>query len=200
MCTKTNMKEEETVDTMDTVVEETRSDILVKQHRKLNFSSKGEFRFYGQDIPVPQARFWKSPILIIQYAIVLVAVSSRHLWILQGILGVWALGIAHVVYAWICYIIRDPQLIAAISSMRWYFGFAMRQAEKTVTGGRGRRMVEGGFLAWRGTATSFTKWYYRQRSQNVNRQMILQHQRNMERLKQWQITGSIKVPAFNIKA
>ena len=161
MCTKTIVKESETADTMDSVVDETQYD--VKQKRELNFNSKDDFRFYGQDISVPQSRFWKSPILIIQYAIVLIAVASRHLWMLQGILGVWALGIATVIYAWMCYIVRDPQLLAALSSMRWYFGFAMKQAEKTVSGGRGRRMVEGGVLAWRGTATSFTKWYFRHR-------------------------------------
>lgn len=173
--------EAETAATMDTAVDDKHVEFMSRAHEP--DATPEEFRFYGQDIPIEQTKFWKRPLLILQYAIILSSIVSRQLWILQGILGVWGLAIATVVYAWICYIIRDPQLLAAISSMRWYFGFAVRQAEATVQGGTGRRMVEGGVLAWRGTATSFLKWFLRQRSENVNRQMVQQHETNMERFK-----------------
>lgn len=177
---------EETVATMDSTIADEKQIEFQLRNKPHQDDLPKNFRFYGQDMPVAQTKFWKSPLMILQYTIILASIASRKLFVLQGILGVWSLAIAMVVYAWICYIIRDPQLLAAIASMRWYFGFAMRQAEKTVQGGRGRRMIEGGVLAWRGTATSFLKWFFRQRSQSVNRQMILQHQTNMERLKKWQ--------------
>lgn len=143
-------------------------------------------RFYGE-VDDKKMRFWTSPILILQYMIVVIAIVSQRLWVLQGILVILSAHIAYVVYSWILYIIRDPDLQKAIVSMRWYFGFACRQAEKTVQGKTGRRMLEGSVLAWRGTATAFMKWFFRQRSQNVNQVMIQQHQANMERLKQFRM-------------
>ena len=129
-----------------------------------------------------------SPLLQLQYVIITVALVSRRLWVLQGTLLVMSAYMAYVVYTWICYILRDPQLHKCVASMRWYFGFAMRQAEKSVQGGKGRRMVEAGVLAWRGTTTSFLKWFIRQRSNHLNQVMIQQHQANVERLRRWQET------------
>lgn len=134
-----------------------------------------------------QTKFWTSPILLLEYAIVLIAMISKRYWLLQGTLLVASAFIAYIIYKWICFIIDDPKMKKCVVSFRWYLGFACRQAEATFKGGNARRMVEGGVLAWRGTAEAFLKWFFRQRSANVNRVMVQQHQTNMERLKQWQV-------------
>jgi hypothetical protein len=144
------------------------------------------YTFLGERISEEETPFWTSPILIVQYVIILAAIVTRRLWVLQGILVVLSAGIASIVYNWICYIIKNPELNRAIMSMRWYFGFAMRQAEATVQGGTARRMFEGGVLAWRGSAESFLKWFYRQRVAHVNEVMTKQRQSNIDRLRKWQ--------------
>jgi hypothetical protein len=51
-----------------------------------------------------------------------------------------------------------------------YFSIAMREAEKTVHGGKARRLVEASALALRGTAQSFTIRYLKQRNSALLKQ------------------------------
>lgn len=158
-----------------------------KRKRKDEPFAQSQFDARFLDLPEPeQTRFWTCPLLVVQYAIAFVALVSRQLWILQGILLVTLAFISYIIYQWIYYILNDPQLHKCAVSFRWYLGFACRQAERTIEGGNARRMVEAGVLAWRGTATSFLKWFYRQRSANINRVMIQQHEQYIERLKRFQ--------------
>jgi len=209
MCTKTSVNETETAVTIDTAADAEKHVVTLptvaagekvspgKRQRIRNTLRKAkqkedgagtlDARFLGERIPEKQSHFWTRPIFMIQYFIITAALVSRRLWVLQGILLVLSALIAHILYEWIQYILRDPQLRNCVTSMRWYFGFAMRQAEATVKGGKGRRMVEAGVLAWRGTATSFLQWFFRQRSNYLNQILIQQHQSNMERLKRWSI-------------
>lgn len=149
-----------------------------------------DFRYYylhNDERRESHTKFWTSPLLISQYLVVVAALISRRLWVLHGILLIVSAFITYVVLQWISYIIQDPDLQKALVSMRWYFGFATRQVQATCEGGRGRRMVEGGFLAWQqNISMPIWQWYYRQRSLNVNKIMIQQHQNNMERFRKWQ--------------
>ena len=199
MCTKTSTTKVETATTMDTIAVDDnaislptkakklqRLQIRTKNTRANNNNLQDSYTFLGERISDEETPFWTSPVLIVQYVIIIAAIVSRRLWVLQGILVVLGACIAIIVYNWVCYILKDPELNKAVASMRWYFGFAMRQAEATVKGGNARRMLEGGVLAWRGTAQSFLKWFYRQRSAHVNQVMLQQRQMNIDRLKQWQ--------------
>jgi len=204
MCEKTTLKKANPPDTMDNTTDErkeTSSDDTPVRSKKVSPRKRDRIRntlritkkvkpsddtfdkrFLGES-QAEQTKFWKSPLLILQYVIVAVAILSRRLWVLQGILFVLLACMAHVIYNWICHIISDPELHRAIASMRWYFGFAVQQAEATIyDAGKGRRFVEAGFLAGTHlTATSLWSWFYRQRLHNVNQTMIKQHQANMER-------------------
>jgi hypothetical protein len=129
-----------------------------------------------------QTRYWSHPVLIVFETIAMLALLARRLWLLQGIAFVWIAYIAFVVHKWAIYIIRDEDLKRAIQGMNSYFSIAMREAEKCMHGGTARRMMEGGALACRGTAQSFTIRFIRLR----NEALLKQSKMEMKTLQQLQ--------------
>jgi uncharacterized membrane protein YqjE len=128
-----------------------------------------------------QTRFWSRPMLIALAKIAIPALFlPRHMWLLQGIAFVVIAYIALVVYKWVIYIVRNEDLKRATREMTSYFTLAMREAEKTIEGGMARRTLEGGALACRGTAQSFTIWFIRLR----NEALLQQNKRELETVNQ----------------
>jgi hypothetical protein len=117
-----------------------------------------------------QTRFWSHPLLIALETFASLALLTRRLWLLQGIGFVLIACIAFVVHKWVIYIICNEDLKRAIQGMNSYFSIAMREAEKCIEGGTARRMLEGGALACRGTAQSFTIRFVRLRNEALLKQ------------------------------
>ena len=134
------------------------------------------------------SQFRSHPVVVAFETIAILTLLTQRLWFLKGMFFVLTAYIVFIVHKWVMYVIRNEELKRAKQGLTTYFRKAMREAEKTVKGGKTRRTMEGTALALRGTAQSFTVRFLKDRHAALQKQThieiaILKQQRKIIREK-----------------
>jgi hypothetical protein len=157
-------------DTETTVALETSMDnsSSSKRRHRVTFERESSRKILSEILdepdPTGQTQSWPHPIVVALETIASLTLLSRSLWLFKGMFFVLVACIAFIVRKWVIYIIHDEELRRAKQGLISYFSLAMREAEKTIKGGKRRQMMEASALALRGTAQSFTVWFLQQRN------------------------------------